>query len=67
MVKRLGAVLACLGLAVAAAFVKGIYGIAIDALGWTGVLVAFGVFGLFIVLVLVFKSLPDPPDSPPPT
>jgi hypothetical protein len=67
VVKRLAGGMALVGLALAAALVKGIYSKLLDALGWVGVAIGLGVFGLLIVLALALKSPshpPEPPDSP---
>ena len=65
MAKRLGGVLAVIGLAVAAALVKGIFSMGLDALGWVGLAVCFGLVLLVAVSALSSKSAPDPPDPPP--
>jgi hypothetical protein len=64
VVKRLKAGLALVGLALAAALVKGLISKGFDALGWVGVVATAGIFGLLIVLALVFPSPPEPPESP---
>jgi hypothetical protein len=71
--KRLWGVLAVIGLALAAAFVKGIVSKGINALGWVGWVFCFGSLILMIISGTVMaisglgvKPAPDNPDSPPP-
>src|SRR5262249_25882235 len=50
VVKRIMAGLALVGAALAAAFVKGVFGKVIDSLGWIGLVICFGIIGFLVVL-----------------
>jgi hypothetical protein len=63
--KRLGGVLAVIGLVIAAAIVKGIVSMGLDALGWVGLALCVGLVVLVAVYALSSKSATNPSDPLP--
>jgi hypothetical protein len=66
VVKRFSGVLAAIGLAIAAAIVKGIFSMGLDALGWVGLAICIGIVVLVSVSALSNKLASDPNPPPPP-
>jgi hypothetical protein len=64
--KKLWGVLAAVGLALAAGLVKGVISKGLDAIGWVGWGVCFGVVALAAVTAMASRSSRQPPDRPPP-
>jgi hypothetical protein len=65
VLKRITAGLALIGVALAAALVKGVIGKAMDAPGWIGLVIWFVIIGFVVVVALSDRSSPDPPEQPP--
>jgi len=65
VVKKLGGVLAAVGLVLAAALVKGLFGLGFDMIGPLATAVCFGLVVLVALSAWSNRSSPDPPEPPP--